>query len=113
MNAQMYDSPFCNVQYIEKDHVVLLAWKKACSFGDYRSPSLFMLWLLQEHPVVWGFTHLIPMMAQTGCQSVIFIMNPDNEIEGEMDMWGNEFCKYFQLFRTDSYEQALLCGLSK
>ena len=42
MNAQMYDSPFCNVQYIEKDHVVLLAWKKACSFGDYRSPSLFM-----------------------------------------------------------------------
>ena len=131
MNAQMYDSPFCNVQYIEKDHVVLLAWKKACSFGDYRSPSLFMLLLLQEHPgsryvvdarngfedekedVVWGFTHLIPMMAQTGCQSVIFIMNPDNEIEGEMDMWGNEFCKYFQVFRTDSYEQALLCGLSK
>lgn len=125
MNHQEFDSEFCHVQYIEKDNVVLLAWKKACSFDNYRSPSLFMLWLLQEHPgssyvvdarngfedekedVDWGFSHLIPMMAQTGCKTVVFIMNPNNSIEGEMDMWGNEFRKYFRVSRAASYEEAV------
>lgn len=125
MNNFVFDSDYCNIQYIEKDDVVLLAWKKACSFDNYRSPSLFMLWLLQEHPgstyvvdarngfedekedVDWGFTYLIPAMAQTGCKTVVFIMNPKNDIEGEMDMWGNEFRKYFQVFRVTSYEEAL------
>jgi len=125
MHYPIYDSEFCNVQYIEKDNVVLLAWKKACSFDNYRSPSLFMLWLLQEHPgssyvvdarngfedekedVDWGFSLLLPIMAATGCKTVVFIMNPENDIEGEMDMWGSEFCKYFQVFRVASYKEAV------
>lgn len=125
MNPCIYDSEYCNVQYIEKDQVVLLAWKKACSFDNYRSPSLFMLWLLQEHPgsnyvvdarngfedekedVDWGFSLLLPMMSKTSCKTVVFIMNPQNNIEGEMDMWGNEFRKYFNVFRVASYEEAL------
>ncbi|MCD8121873.1 MAG: hypothetical protein LUE65_06465 [Clostridiales bacterium] len=124
-NAKIFDSEFCTVQYMETDHVVLLAWKKACSFNDYRSPSLFMLWLLEEHPgstyvvdarngfedekedVDWAFAHLIPLMAATGCKTVVFIMNPRNDIEGEMDMWGNEFRKYFQVFRVTNYTEAL------
>lgn len=125
MNNFVFDSEYCNIQYIEKDDVVLLTWKKACSFDNYRSPSLFMLWLLQDHPsstyvvdarngfedekedVDWGFTYLIPAMAQTSCKKVIFIMNPSNDIEGEMDMWGNEFRKYFQVQRVASYDEAL------
>ena len=55
----------------------------------------------------WGFSLLLPIMARTGCKTVIFIMNPENEIEGEMDMWGNEFRKYFDVYRVASYEEAL------
>jgi len=125
MNCKEFDSDFCNVKYIEEDNVVLLAWKKPSYFDDYRSPSLFMLWLLQEHPdsnyivdarngfedvqedVDWGFSLLLPLMAKTSCKTVVFIMNPVNEIEGEMSMWGNEFKKYFDVHRVDSYEKAL------
>ena len=125
MNCQIFDSAFCHVEYVEKDNAVLLTWKKECCFDNYRSASLFMLWLLQEHPgsnyvvdarngfedekedVEWGFSLLLPIMARTGCKTVIFIMNPENEIEGEMDMWGNEFRKYFDVYRVVSYEEAL------
>ena len=125
MNCQIFDSAFCHVEYVEKDNAVLLTWKKECCFDNYRSASLFMLWLLQEHPgsnyvvdarngfedekedVEWGFSPLLPIMARTGCKTVIFIMNPENEIEGEMDMWGNEFRKYFDVYRVASYEEAL------
>ena len=127
MNPIEFDSEYCNVKYIKEDNLVLLAWKKACSFENYRSPSLFMLWLLQEHPgcsyvvdarhgfedekedVVWAFTHLIPLMAATGCKDIIFIMNPQSNIEGEMDMWGNEFRKYFRVRRVSSYPEAVSC----
>ena len=34
-------------------------------------------------------------------------MNPKNDIEGEMDMWGNEFRKYFYVIRVSTYEEAV------
>jgi hypothetical protein len=126
MDKKIFDSEYCTVQYMEHDHAVLLAWKKACCFDDYRAPSLFMLKLLQEHPgstyivdarngfedehedVEWGSFYLIPEMAKTtDCKTVVFIMNPENSIEEEMDMWGNEFRKYFKVIRVASYEEAV------
>lgn len=120
-----FDSAYCHVSYVEKDNIVLLAWKQPSYFDNYRTPSLFMLYLLQAYPgsnyivdarhgfedekadVEWAFSHLLPLMAQTGCKKVIFIMNPTNQIEGEMDMWGNEFRKYFQVYRVASYKESL------
>lgn len=126
MKQNIFDSDYCTVQYMEQDNAVLLAWKQRSTFDNYRAPSLFMLKLLQEHPgsnyivdarngfedekedVEWGFSFLIPEMAKTtGCKTVVFIMNPKNDIEGEMDMWGNEFRKYFHVVRVSSYEEAV------
>lgn len=126
MNPTIFDSDYCTVQYMEQDNAVLLAWKQKSCFENYRAPSLFMLKLLQEHPnsnyivdarngfedekedVEWGFSFLIPEMAKTtDCKTVVFIMNPKNDIEGEMDMWGNEFRKYFYVIRVSTYEEAV------
>jgi hypothetical protein len=120
-----FDSEYCNVKYIKKDHIIFLTWKKFCCFDDYRKPALFALDLLQQYPgsnfivdarngfedakedVEWGFNVLLPNMSKTDCKYVIFIMNEVNEIEEEMDMWTKEFMKYFTVKKATSYEEAL------
>lgn len=119
------NSEFCNVKYVEKDNVVLLTWKKFCCFENYRKPTTFALELLKQYPksnfiidarngfedvkedVEWGFSVLIPQMAETDCKYVVFIMNRTHDIEEEMDMWTREFGKYFGVCRADSFENAI------
>lgn len=126
MKTNEFDSAYCNVKYIPEDNVVLLAWKQPSYFDNYRAPSLAMLHMLQENKdsnyvcdarhgfedekddVVWGFSYLLPEMAKTTtCKHVVFIMNMENEIEEEMDMWGNEFRKYFKVARVATYGEAI------
>ncbi|NJJ40572.1 hypothetical protein HCB82_15450 [Paenibacillus sp. 7028] len=119
-----FDSEFCHVEYMPEDNIVFLTWKKFCSYGDYRTPTLFALELLKRYPgsnfvvdarngfedeqedVEWGFSVLLPAMANTDCKHVVFILNEVTEIEDEMDMWTKEFMKYFTVKRVKSYEDA-------
>jgi len=120
-----YDSDFCNVKYVEEDNVVLLSWKKYACGEDYRKPTTFAWELLKEHhdgkfivdardgfeddkeDAEWGFSVLLPSMAQTSCKLVCFIMNEINEIENEMDMWTMEFGKYFAVGKALNYREAV------
>jgi len=120
-----FDSEFCNVKFVEKDNMVLLRWKKFASGDNYRKPTTFAWELLKEKvdsnfivdarngfedekaDVEWGFSALLPGMAQTTCKIVCFIMNEINDIEEEMDMWTKEFRNYFVVVKALSYEDAL------
>ena len=120
-----FDSEFCNVQYIKKDNIVFLTWKKFCHLDDYRKPTMFALGLMKQYPnsnfvvdarngfeddkvdVEWGFSFLLPEIAKTDCKYVVFIMNEVNEIEEEMDMWTKEFKKYFVVKKVENYFQAI------
>ncbi len=124
-NTTEFNSEFGNVKYIEEDHIVLLTWKKFCCFDNYRKHALFALELLKQFPgsnfvvdarngfeddkedVTWGFTVLLPAMAQTECKYVVFIMEDFNEIEEEKDMWTKEFSKYFIVKKVRNYEEAV------
>ncbi|MFW2488586.1 hypothetical protein ACN077_08405 [Clostridium chromiireducens] len=126
MNSKIeFDSEFCNVKYIEKDNIVFLTWKKFCCLDDYRKPTMFALELMKQYPnsnfvvdarngfeddkadVEWGFSFLLPEMAKTDCNYVVFIMNEVKEIEEEMDMWTKEFEKYFVVKRVENYSEAV------
>ena len=120
-----FDSEFCNVKYIEEDNVVLLTWKKFCSYDNYRNPVIFAVDLMKEtgcnkfvcdarngfedekDDVEWGFNVFLPSLAKTSCKKIVFIMEKVNEIEEEMDMWTKEFSKYFEVYRVENYEKAL------
>ena len=119
------DTEFCNVKYMEKDNVVLLTWKEFACGDDYRIPTTFAWELLKKYKeskfvvdarngfedekedVKWGFSILLPGMAQTTCKIVCFIMNKVNEIEEEMDMWTKEFGKYFAVVKAINYDDAM------
>jgi quinol monooxygenase YgiN len=121
-----FDTEFCNVKYLEKDKVVFLTWKKFASGEDYRRPATFAWELLKEfegsklivdarngfedaaEDAEWGFSVLLPGMAQTTCKIVCFIMNEVNDIEEEMDMWTKEFGKYFTVIKALNYNDAIV-----
>ena len=126
MNKEVeFESEFCHVEYVEKDNVVFLTWKRFARLEDYRTPALFALDLLRSNPdsnfvvdarngfeddpadVDWGFSELLPGMAKTDCRFIVFIMEKVSSIEGEMDMWTLEFSKYFTVLKVESYEQAI------
>ena len=121
----MFDSEFCNIEYIGKDKVILLTWKKFCCGDNYRNPLGFALETLRSNlctnfvvdarngfeddaaDVEWGFAVFIPELAKTACQTVVFIMDTVTGIEEEMDMWTKEFTKYCTVLRAVSYEDAV------
>lgn len=120
------DTEYCNVKYIERDNVVFLTWKKFASGEDYRKPTTFAWELLKEfegsklivdarngfedakEDAEWGFSVLLPGMAQTTCKIVCFIMNEVNDIEEEIDMWTKEFGKYFAVVKASDYNDAIV-----
>jgi len=126
----VFDSPFCHVEYREEENIVFLAWKGFCCYEDYRTPTTFALELLRRYKgsqfvfdarngfedekedVEWGFTFLLPEMAKTDCKCVSFILNEVNDIEEEMNMWTLEFGKYFAVRQAKSYEEAV-SGMKK
>lgn len=120
-----FNSEFCDVVYLKKDNIVLLTWKKFCSFENYRKPTTFASNLLKLHEgsnfvidarngfedekedVEWGFSVLLPNMAQSSCKICVFILQKVPLIEDEIDLWSKEFQKYFQVYKVESYEEAL------
>lgn len=125
MNTEEFDSQYANVKYNADDNIVLLTWKGFCRFDDYRTPTIFALELLKKYSnsnfvvdarngfedekedVEWGFSVLLPAMAETDCKHVVFIMDEVNEIEEEMDMWTKEFLKYFSVKKVNCYKDAV------
>ena len=61
----------------------------------------------EPEDVKWGFSVFLPGMAATTCEGVYFIMEEVSEIEAEMDMWGKEISKYFELTKVTSYEEVI------
>ena len=61
----------------------------------------------EPEDVEWGFSVFLPGMATTKCEAVYFIMEEVSDIEEEMDMWGKEISKYFELIKVTSYEEVI------
>ncbi len=122
---QMYQSEFCEVEYLKEANSVFLKWKKFCMGEDYRKPARFALQSLSENEncnfiidarsgfeddkedVKWVFDEFIPKMSQTGCKKVVFITSLVNDIEGEIDMFTKAFMKYFEVKNVNSLDEAI------
>ena len=121
----MLNNDYAKDEYWEDCNAVCLAWKQFSSGENYRTPTTYSLELLKEHAdsdfiidarngfeddkedVEWGFSFLIPNMSKTTCKHCIMIMNKANDIQEEMDMWTNEFLKYFTVTHVATTEEAL------
>lgn len=120
----MLKSEFCEVSYLKKENIILLKWEKFCQGKDYRAPLYYVLELLQKNKnsnficdarngfednkedVKWVFDEFIPKISDTDCKKVVFVTNVVNNIQGEIDMFTNEFMKYFEVKIVISLEDA-------
>lgn len=46
-------------------------------------------------------------MAKFSCKRCTFILNEIPTIEDEIDLWSAEFKKYFQVYKVQSYQEAV------
>ena len=124
-NKEQFESEFCHVTYDLERRMVLFTWKKFACGENYRKPCRFTWELFKKYPltylvidarngfedepedVEWGFSEFLPGMATTKCEAVYFIMEEVSDIEEEMDMWGKEISKYFELIKVTSYEEVI------
>lgn len=99
--------------------------EKFCCFDDYRKPTMFASGLLKKYmnsnlvidarngfedekeDIEWGFQVLLPDMAKSNCKRCVFILNEIPTIEDEIDLWSAEFEKYFQVYKVQSYQEAV------
>jgi len=127
MDNTKFESEYCVVNYLDKENIVMIQWKKFCELSNYRTPTTFALKLMETkkgsnllidarngfedniNDIEWAFTFLLPEMSHTTCKTVIFLMTKVNKIEDEMDLWEKEFRKYFRVIKVNSLEE----GISK
>jgi|GEM_PF-1593350 len=121
----MFESEFCEVNYLRNDRVVLVRWKKFCQRDDYREPLRYALALLREHKgsdfigdartgfeadpldLTWALKEWLPATAKTDCKRFIFIVNKVNFLSAEINVFSKEITKYFEFQTTNSLEGAL------
>lgn len=121
----MFESEFVKTEYIPEYNMVFHIWKKECHADDYRNSVMASLKLLDEYDAEafvvdaangfedtkddaeWGFKVFLPEMKKTKCRKWIFILNEISEIDGEIDLWTSEICRYFEVIRVTSFDEAV------
>jgi len=99
----MYLSEFCDVRYEEKYNVVLVDWKKFCSYEDYRKPLEYALDVIKNHDgcnyvadtrngfenipedTKWVADYFMPKAAEYGCKVIYFIIDKGNSLKEELE----------------------------
>jgi hypothetical protein len=122
----MFESEFCEVNYLKNDHAVLVRWKQFCQREDYREPLRYALGLLREHKgsdfisdtrtgfedepldLIWALKEWLPAMAKTECKKFVFVVNRLNFLSEQIDVFSEEIIKYFELQTANSLEAALV-----
>lgn len=111
----MYETEFCNVNYLHDINVVLVTWKKFCSGEDYRKPLLYAIDLMNEHPgcsfaadttdgfedapedAQWLLDTFIPLTKKTDCKRIFFIIDRDNSLKDELEAQTTELRHHFEV----------------
>lgn len=121
----MFDTEFCHVCYRPDLNIVYMKWENYCTGNDYRDPFYFALYLLKKHrtsPLIiditsffevnekdmeWTSQELIPLIAYTTCNQVIFINGTTNLLLNHLNMIVKEFAKYFIVYQCTTFEAAI------
>ena len=98
-----YLSKHCDVMYVKDKNVVLVHWKKYCELDQYRTPLLYALEIIRNHPgcnyvadtrdgfednpldTKWVAEFFMPKAKEYGCNIIYFIIDKDNSLKDELE----------------------------
>ncbi len=98
----MYKSEYCEVEYKPEYNVVLVTWRKFCSYDDYRKPLEYALEIIRKYKcdyaadtrngfenvdddTKWVAEYFMPKAAEYGCGCIYFIIDADNSLRDELE----------------------------
>ena len=99
----MYRSDYCEVNYEEKQNVVLVKWKKFCCNQDYREPLEYALDIIKQYEncdyvadtrsgfenipedTQWVADYFMPKAVEYGCKCIYFIIDQNNSLKEELE----------------------------
>ena len=119
----MYNSEFCDVNYLEDLNVVFVKWKKFCRQDDYRNPLLYAIDIMRNHDnchyvadtrdgfeneeadTQWVFDVFLTQTSLTSCKAIFFIIDNDNSLKEELEGQSAELRKQFDVHYCFSLEE--------
>lgn len=111
--SEMFQSAFCQAEYLADLNVAMVTWKGFCRGEDYRKPLLYALEIMKNHPgcnfvadtrdgfeddpadTQWIFDEFIPRARETDCSHFFFIIDRDQRLKKELEAQTGELKNYF------------------
>ena len=111
----MYQTEYCQVEYLKDMDAVLCSWKKFCQGDDYRNPLRYGLKLLKEkkcrnwitdttngfenkeEDTVWLLNEFLPGVIDSPCDNLFFIMGADSPLKYEIEGQTEALQKFFNV----------------
>ena len=102
MNAIIYNTPYCQLQHLKAQNVILCKWKQFCKGDDYRDPLKFATQVINKYQIStwitdttngfeseeadtkWLLEEFIPSMIESSIEKVIFVIANDSPLMEEI-----------------------------
>ena len=102
MNAIIYNTPYCQLQHLKAQNVILCKWKQFCKGDDYRDPLKFATQVINKYQIStwitdttngfeseaadtqWLLETFVPGMIESSIEKVIFIIANNSPLMEEI-----------------------------
>ena len=113
MKDILYNTPYCQLQYLKEKNAILCKWKHFCTGDDYRNPFRYAMTKIEKHKIStwitdttygfeneeadtqWLLEEFVPSMISSSIEKVVFIIENDSslmeEIKGQEVVLGQFF----------------------
>ena len=98
----MYNTPYCQIQYLKEKNAILCRWKQFCQGEDYRKPFRYGLELIKKHNIttwitdtthgfeneeadtMWLLEEIMPKFVESSLEKIVFVIASDSPLRGEI-----------------------------
>jgi len=117
----MYNTPYCQVEYLEKKHAIFSAWKTFCQGDDYRNPLRYAsemiekytprTWIIDtshgfecvEADTQWLIEEFMPQMVESSLKKIIFVIKKNSPLMAEIMGQKEALGEFFEVELVESY----------
>ena len=112
---KMYNTPYCQLQYLKAQNAILCQWKQFCKDDDYRNPLKYAMQEIEKHQIstwitdtthgfesedadtLWLLEEFVPSMIDSSIKKVIFIIDDDSPLMEEIKKQKTALDEFFEV----------------
>ena len=116
----MYNSPYCQLEYLKEQNAILCIWKQFCEGDNYRKPLEFATQEIEKHKITtwitdttngfesteadtkWLLEEFVPSMISSSIKKVVFIIANDSPLLEEIKAQEVALSEFFEVELVES-----------